>query len=373
MSEKFNMKDAAFHQENISELALRIKNNYPKFESKKFLSYIFDTLYSLELKERSLLITDALSQYLPFDYEKNLSILLDSLPVENTDLELTGFEGFIMMPLCSFVSMHGLEYFELSTSALYELTKRFTSEFDIRFFIERYPIEMNNLFKKWAKDENVHVRRLVSEGTRPRLPWAFQLKKYMDNPSEIIPLLTELKDDSELYVRRSVANNLNDISKDNPGIVIDLLRQWKDDNNENMKWLIKHALRTLLKKGDKDALSLLGFVASNELEVSLSLEENSITLGQALEMNIEIRSGTKKELPVMIDFIVWYFKANGKLQPKVFKLKQTVIKNMSTVKIKKVHKFDNYSTRKHYDGMHEVALQINGKVYEKVTFHLSTK
>ena len=371
MKEKFSMKDAAFHEENISQLSVRIHNNYPQFQSKKFLASIFDTLHTLELKERSLLITDALTKHLPFDYEKNLSILMNSLPIENTDLEVTGFEGFIMMPLCSFVSRHGLEHFELSTSALYELTKRFTSEFDIRFFIERYPEKMLEKFTQWAEDDNVHIRRLVSEGTRSRLPWAFQLKKYIDDPSEIIPLLTLLKDDSELYVRRSVANNLNDISKDNPDMVIALLKQWQDADNKNMKWLIKHALRTLLKKGNEDALSLLGFSPSDALAVDISLSKEIVSLGNALEMIIKIKSSSKNEIPLMIDFIVWYQKANGKLLPKVFKLKQTVIKAKSSIEIKKLHKFADYSTRKHYAGKHQIALQINGKVYEKVTFDLS--
>lgn len=370
MTEKFSMKDAAFNNESVTKLAFDIKNIYPQFQSQLFLDSIFKTLFTLELKERSGLIRDALIRFLPFDYEKNLEILLACLPEENNNLELTGFDGFMMMPLCSYVSKEGLEYFELSTHALYELTKRFTSEFDIRFFIERYPQEMLELLHEWAHDDNVHVRRLVSEGTRPRLPWAFQLKAYIDDPSEVIKLLTQLKDDSELYVRRSVANNLNDISKDHPDLVVDTLKQWQNSSKE-MAWLSNHALRTLIKAAFPKALNFLGFNSYDDLLVEIKVDKKEIKLGDELSLEILIHNHTKKKISLLIDYIVWYQKANGSLSPKVFKLGKKIMQVDTKIEMTKKHKFMELTTRKHHVGQHAIALQINGKVYQKETFRLN--
>ena len=231
---------------------------------------------------------------------------------------------------------------------------------------------MMNLLMEWTKDESVHVRRLVSEGTRPRLPWAFQLKSFIVDPSEIFPLLTALKDDKELYVRRSVANNLNDISKDHPLRVIELLKQWKDGTT-HMKWIIKHALRTLIKKGDRGALALLDYFPIDDLSVKLTLLRHQIYLGESLEFEVSIDSLSKEDQPLLIDFIVWYQKFNGSLTSKVFKLKQLTLHSQEHIFCKKNHTFSDLTTRKHYQGKHQIALQINGKVYEKVTFELLLK
>ena len=372
MKEKFSMKDAAFNKENISDLASRIQNNYSTFNKRLFLEEVFNSLFDLELKERASLITQSLIKYLPDNYEEAVAIILKSLPLESGENELTGYDGFIIMPLTGFVSIQGLDNFELSTKALYEMTKRFTSEFDIRFFIEKYPQKMMALFMDWTRDESVHVRRLVSEGTRPRLPWAFQLKSFISDPSEIFPLLTALKDDKELYVRRSVANNLNDISKDHPLEVIELLKQWQD-GTAHMKWIIKHALRTLIKKGDKGALALLDYLPTDDLSVKLTLLRHQIYLGESLEFEVSIESLSKKEQSLLVDFIVWYQKSNGSLSSKVFKLKQLTLHRQEHTFWKKSHKFSDLTTRKHYQGKHQIALQINGKVYEKVTFELFSK
>jgi len=372
MKEKFSMKDAAFNRDNISDLADRIKKSLPSFNKKAFLQEILNSLFDLELKERSALITQKLIQFLPDDYEEALAIILKSLPLENGENEVSGYDGFIIMPLTGFVSQQGLENFEISTKALYEMTKRFTSEFDIRFFIQRYPKEMMQLLYTWAKDDNVHVRRLVSEGTRSRLPWAFQLKCFIENPDELFPLLTALKDDKELYVRRSVANNLNDISKDHPQKVINLLKTWQE-KSKNIEWITKHALRTLIKKGDKSALEFLGFLSTVELDVDIVINNYEIYMGKSLAFEVIVKSLSIKDQPLIIDYIVWYRKSNGSLSPKVFKLKQLTLQSKKSVTFNKSHKFSNLSTRKHYEGEHQLGIQINGKVYKKVTFKLLCK
>jgi 3-methyladenine DNA glycosylase AlkC len=372
MKEKFSMKDAAFNRNNLTQFSQNIKKHFSDFNDIDFLDEIFSKLFALELKERSTLITQTLYNFLPSDYEKALTILLKAMPGPIEDEELTGYDNFIMMPITGYVSSYGLDNFKLSTDALYEMTKCFTAEFDIRFFILEYPLEMLELLKVWAKDENVHVRRLVSEGLRPRLPWAFQLKKYIENPDEVLEILSILKDDKELYVRRSVANNLNDISKDHPEKVILVLKSWNNETKE-FKWLRKHALRTLLKQGHKDALALLGYKASNSIDVTLTLQNSDVYMNSTLQFSLEISSAEHVKIPMMIDYIIWYKKANGNLQSKVFKLKTLVIDSGEKVILKKAHKFADFSTRKHYEGEHRISILINGKSYSEEAFKLNLK
>jgi 3-methyladenine DNA glycosylase AlkC len=369
VKEKFEMKEAAFNTHNITQLADNILAVDPEFNKQAFLNSILPHLHSLELKERSNLIEETLITTLPDQYERAVSILLDALPLEIADQEVTGYEGFILMPQTGFVAKCGMNHFELSMEVLYEMTKRFTAEFHIRYFIEAHYEKTMAQLKVWSSDTNVHVRRLVSEGTRPRLPWAFVLKEFVSNPQPVIKLLELLKDDSELYVRRSVANNLNDISKDHPQIVTQTLKAWQNGSKE-MAWLTKHALRTLLKKGDPEALALLGFKKSEKLEVSLKLDQSTIILGESLLLEVNITSNETEVLPMMIDYVVHYQKANGTLSPKVFKLSSKTMQAGANITLNKKQKIADFSTRKHYAGEHKVSLLINGQPYEEQSFTL---
>ncbi|MCF6310543.1 MAG: DNA alkylation repair protein [Sulfurimonas sp.] len=370
MKEKFEMKAAAFNEKNISSLADSILDLYPEFNHKEFLELILPNLDALELKERSSLIEDTLVTLLPEPFEKGVNILLQAMPKEITDDELSGFDGFIMMPQTGYVARCGMDNFKLSMKVLYEMTKRFTAEFHIRYFILEHYESTMQMLERWADDENVHVRRLVSEGTRPRLPWAFALKNFKKDPTPVIELLERLKNDPELYVRRSVANNLNDISKDHPELVTKTLDAWQDGTKE-MTWLSKHALRTLLKSGNTEALALFGFVHSDKLDVNLSLKKKEVIFGEYLEFEIELNSNEENILPVMIDFIIYYKKANKTLAPKVFKLSSKIIKPNEKLNIVKKHKFADFSTRKHYAGEHQLAIIVNGKAYNKCSFNLN--
>ncbi len=369
MKEKFDMKSVAFNKANITHLADSIIDVYLEFEYDKFLNTIFLQLDSLELKKRSNLIEDALVSFLPKPFQRGVDVLLKILPDEIIDTENFGYDGFILMPQAGYVTRCGMENFELSMNAFYEITRRFTAEFHIRFFILEHYEKTMQILEKWCMDDCPHVRRLVSEGCRPRLPWAFALNRFKKDPTPILKLLEKLKNDPELYVRRSVANNLNDISKDNPDVVIKTLISWQDDTKE-MRWLTKHALRTLLKDGNVDALSLLGYKQSDKFDVTITLNATKIYLGENLDFNVEISSKEVKPLKIMIDFIIYYKKANGSLSPKVFKLSSKTIKANETINISKKHKLANFSTRKHYKGEHNIALVINGKIYDKHSFEL---
>jgi 3-methyladenine DNA glycosylase AlkC len=256
-------------------------------------------------------------------------------------------------------------------NALYEMTRRFTAEGAIRAFIQRYPDKTLVRLAIWAGDQNCHVRRLVSEGTRPRLPLAPRLPDFVEDPRPVIALLDTLKSDPELMVRRSVANNLNDIAKDNPALVVETLKSWQKIDDPGTAWIIRHASRTLVKQGNKDVLGLLGYPPGVAIKVSgVELSGSHIPIGDDLTFKICIQSNADAAQNLMVDYIVHHMKANGKLAPKVFKLAKKKLSGRETLQLSKKHSFRPLSTRKYYPGEHLLEIQINGKIYAQAAFSL---
>lgn len=375
MEESFLFKNV-YDKQLIENIARNISNYWEEFDTVSFIESIVPNLKPLSLTERSNLITQELFTYLPKSYPDALKIILNSFKEEIDNKEISsGFEGFYYMPFAGYVSQFGLEEedYEHSINALLEITKKFTSEFAIRPFIRKYPKETFRHLHNWTTDKNVHVRRLVSEGTRPKLPWASPLKEFQKDPTPVIELLEKLKEDEELYVRRSVANNLNDIAKDHPNLVVETLTKWNNIENKGTKWIIGHAARTLLKQGHPKALELLGYPGNVKLNVvNFKVNKDRCKLGGENEFSFEIQSLSSKEQNLMIDFIVHYMKANGKTVPKIFKLSKKIIPANGQLFFKKKISFKPISTRKYYPGIHEIEIQINGKQYCKTTFLLST-
>lgn len=369
MQEDFKFREV-FNPKVVIELAESIQKNYDDFQKEAFCDTINTQINDLNFGERSQLITYNLQKFLPQNFPDAVNILLESLPEEIQTEELTGFDRFIIMPQTAFVSKYGLEHYDLSMKVLYEMTKRFTAEGDIRIFIQKFPAKTLAILEEWAEDENCHVRRLVSEGTRPRLPLGMRLKQFQQDPKPVLKLLEKLKEDPVLYVRRSVANNLNDIAKDNPKAVTDTLKVWKQIQNEGTQWLIKHALRTLLKQGNSEALALLGYETLGIELSSITLKKDKIKIGEELVFNFDIESRASEIQNLMIDYIIYYQKANGKQSPKVFKLSKKELAPNQTLSFEKKHSFKPISTRKHYVGIHSISLQINGQEFEKVDFEL---
>ncbi len=251
-------------QEAVDCLARNISLVYTEFDGKSFSEDALDGLEPLGLIERGRKLARTLHQFLPKNYETAIDILLASLTPPLSNTEDNGLEVFFYLPHVSFVAEYGLNLeenngqdpFEISMRAQYELTKRFSAEFSIRpFLIQTQERTLTRLFK-WTSDPDPHVRRLCSEGTRPRLPWAMRIPSFIANPSPVLPILETLKDDRNLYVRRSVANHLGDIAKDHPDLVFEICERWLVDSSNGMKWLIRHALRHPAKKGNKIALQL---------------------------------------------------------------------------------------------------------------------
>ncbi len=250
----------------IDCLAQNISYVYPGFNSQEFKHIAADNLEPLGINDRGLHIAKALRLYLPEKYKDAIEIILASLTPANTETEGLGLAFFFYHPHGYFIAEYGLDErdnggddpFEISMNALYELTKRSTSEFSIRPFLNQYQERTLSRIKEWVVDPDPHVRRLCSEGTRPRLPWASRIPAFINDPSPVLPILEALKNDEVLYVRRSVANHLGDIAKDHPEVVFGICERWLTDATKELKWLIRHALRHPAKKQNKRALQIRG-------------------------------------------------------------------------------------------------------------------
>ena len=337
---------------------------FPDFEREVFLQVALDGYDDLELTPRARHISKALAQVLPPDRDHAIRILIDSLGPEIGSNELTGMQSFRYLPFVFFVADEGLDCFETSMRAQYELTKRFTAEFSIRAFIERDPDKTLARLAEWARDPNVHVRRLVSEGTRPRLPWAPRLRGFQEDPSPVLELLEVLRDDPEEYVRRSVANNLNDISKDHPERAVDVAERWWVDAGEDRRRLVRHALRTLVKAGNARAIAVLGYGADSPIVIrSVTCSPDTIEIGEKMRIEVELENPSDEEAGALVDFRVHFVKANGSTRPKVFKGPELAVKAHGVALVRKSVSLAQHSTRKHYPGSHRVEVMLNGTAH----------
>ena len=342
-------------------IADMVERVFPEFDRELYLQSALDGYGELELTPRARQISTALAQVLPSDRDRAIRIIVDSLGPEIGWNELAGMESFLFLPFVFFVADHGLDCFETSMRAQYELTKRFTAEFSIRAFIERYPRETLKRLAEWAHDPNGHVRRLVSEGTRPRLPWAGRLRSFQDDPSPVLELLEVLKDDRDEYVRRSVANNLNDISKDHPELVVEVTRRWWLDASEDRKRLVRHALRTLVKAGNAGALAVLGYSAVSPIEIrAVTCTPKVIEIGEKVHIEVNLENTSDEDARALIDLRIYFVKANGSINPKVFKGAELTLEARGVATVRKLISLAQHSTRKHYPGAHRVEVMLNG-------------
>lgn len=370
MEENTQFRDV-FNSNTVATLATRIKETYKPFDDKSFISNIVEGLAPLGLLERVELITENLKTYLPDDYPQSVAILLEGLDAELETADFSGEASWMVVPQSNFVAKYGLEHYDISMNALYEMTKRFSSEWAIRTYITNFSKKTIPILHQWAQDDNFHIRRLASEGSRTRLPWGTRLQLFIDDPKPVLEILERLKTDPELYVRRSVANNLNDISKDHPELVIKTLQRWKKDKNKDTDWIIGHALRGLVKQGNKDALELLGYPANPKLKLNnFNLSDDPLVMGRNQKISFELESTASNSQNLMIDYLVHYMKANGKQAPKVFKLAKKTIKKGERLSITKNQIFKTVSTRKVYPGLHSIELQVNGNSLGKIDFEL---
>jgi 3-methyladenine DNA glycosylase AlkC len=352
-------------------IAKMIADVHPTFPQAAFIKQAQRGYADLELMDRGRHIAKALGAHLPASFPEAVTILVKSMSSKSVTPLEGSMSSFLFMPHAVYVATHGLQHFEESMAAQYEITKRFTAEFSIRPFLEKYPAESLARLRKWAVDEDHHVRRLVSEGTRTRLPWAGRLRDFQRDPSPIVALLELLKDDESLYVRRSVANNLNDIGKDHPKLLTDIAARWMKDAPPEREWVVRHALRSAVKRGDKAALAILGFGGKSEIEVAnAKVTPKKAALGGQVTISFDVANNGRVQSRAMVDFAIHFVKANGSSNPKVFKLKALSLAAGETVSVSKTMTLKSLTTRKLYAGVHRVTAQVNGDTHLLGAFNL---
>lgn len=354
----------------VQKLAYAISVVYPEFKRENFIADCSAGFEELGLMDRGRKMARMLHQYLPDDYAQAIAILMRSLG-KDAWAPGAGMASFFYLPHVCFVADYGLEHFEASMQAQYELTQRFTAEFSIRHYLERYPEQTLARLEQWTRDPSEHVRRLVSEGTRPRLPWAKRLPQFQKDPRPVLRLLEKLKDDESLYVRRSVANNLNDIWKDNPHIVIEVAKAWFENAPKPRAQLLRHALRSAIKQGNCEVLALIGYKSAADIAIhEASFQPQRASIGETVEIRFIVANTSAEAQDLLIDLQVGFVKANGSTRNKVFKLCTAQLAGGESREFRLVLKLHQMTTRTHYPGEHPVAALINGKPYPLGSFHI---
>ncbi len=351
----------------MSHFSDAIVSVHSDFNKAQLMDAIFNEEFSsMELKERMRHFTLGLGNYLPSNFKESISILIEAQNIVlNKDLDLIGLE-LIFIP--DFIEVFGIDDFETSVDAMEIITIKMTCELAVRPFIIKYQDKMLSRLIKWSENENHHIRRLASEGCRPRLPWAMSLPEFKKDPTPILPVLENLKNDSSEYVRRSVANNLNDISKDHPELSLEIAKKWQGKSKETDK-LVKHAMRSLLKSNFPGSMQLFGYSEPQDVLVnSFEVNTSSIKIGDRLKFSFSIRNKSKKVSLIRIEYGIYFLLANGKNNRKVFKISERKLSPGEEIKFSREHSFREITTRKYYPGKHLVSLIANGEEKEKGDF-----
>ncbi len=343
-----------FNRDFYKKLSREFFNSYPDFDSKRFVQDVTKDLDSLELNGRMRNTSVVLSKYLPAEFPKTIRIMKEVIPNMH--------RGYTSLLFPDYVALYGHNHFDESMDALQYFTSFGSSEFAIREFLRKDFDRTISVMIQWSTHNDHHVRRLSSEGSRPRLPWSFKLDQVISNPAVTKPILENLKGDSELYVKKSVANHLNDLSKDSPSYMLDLVKGW-DHSDPNTSWIIKRACRNLIKQGDKTSLSFFAFEKNVRVAVpDLKLDKTRVKKTDSLTFSFAVASLKSTEQKIVVDYQIHYQKKSGGTSPKIFKLKEIILAPKQKVTIVKRQLFKDLTTRKHFAGVHRLEILINGKV-----------
>lgn len=372
VAEKFSLKDHLFNADTVGQLAAEFAVGVPDFDAARFSEQALAGFAERELMARMEWMADCLEEQLAGDFEVMANQLEAAMPVQlDPSKDDDDFGHFIHCVHGILTARHGLEAHRVrAMTVLYQATQRFSMEFYIRHFLNRWPDETLVELTAWAVDGNYHVRRLVSEGTRPRLPWAQNVGLV---PEQTLPLLDILHADGARFVTRSVANHLNDLSKVVPDAVLARLAQWEATGRQNAKeldWMKRHALRTLIKQGHAGAMAALGYAAGGPVEAQIELVSDTVPMGGAL--GIEITLNSDVAVPVLVDYRIRFARPSGKASEKVFKLKAGQVKAGVPLVLKKSHKLKGgMSTFALHAGAHAITVQVNGRDVASADFVLT--
>ena len=368
----------------VSQTGHHLQRVSPRFDLATFKQRAIQGLDELEFKDRAVHIYKALHASLPHEFDEAVTILEASLkPVaaplahHDPDKELgtlktddSGVAGWVLWAYGEYVARHGLQHPRRALAALHALTQRFTAEFAVRPFIVEHPELLFTTLHQWAKDPSAHVRRLASEGSRPRLPWGLRLQALGRDPSPCLPLLLQLQDDPSEYVRRSVANHLNDIAKDHPDLLVNWLEQHLPDAPSARVKLLRHASRSLIKSGHPGVMSAWGLGEAFQGAVRLSIKPKRVAMGGNLTLEVHLKASRSQTQTLELDYRVHHLKSNGETSPKTFKGKRLTLQAGEELVWRKVHSFKPVSTRRYYPGPHAVDIQINGQLQAHADFTL---
>jgi 3-methyladenine DNA glycosylase AlkC len=358
----------------VRRLASGLARVHPAFPERAFVRQACSGLEEKELLDRGRHIARALGAHLPPRYPEAVDVLLRSLGPEHATDELigAGMAPFFYYPHTVFVAERGLEHFDESMRAQYELTKRFSAEGSIRPYIDRDPERTLTVLRKWASDGNAHVRRLVSEGTRLRLPWASRVAWLDAHPERVLELLELLKDDPSTLVRRSVANNLNDLGKVHPDLLARTCAAWLEKASAERRALVEHALRSAVKRGDAEALRLLGY--GKKAAVSLErvrFDPARVAIGGRVSMTFRLRSRSRKPQDLLVDAVVHFVKVRGHAAPKVFKVARIALAPRGEVDLRATFSLAVHTTRVPRPGRHAVEIVVNGVAMRAGSFEVT--
>jgi 3-methyladenine DNA glycosylase AlkC len=360
-----NMFNPAFFE----KLCPVMRQTIPGFDCRDFIYRVFNNAWpELELKERVRHIAITLHHFLPADFKTASEILVDlSKALKKANARMQGFESIF---ISEYVQVFGVDHVTESFAALEHITQLVSAEFAIRPFLLRYPEQTMTQMLLWSTHSDANVRRLSSEGCRPRLPWAMGVPALKKNPNPILPILENLRSDPSEYVRRSVANNLNDIAKDHPALVLKIATRWQGKNPLTDK-IIKHGCRTLLKKGDEHALTLHGFKSKSKAGVdALSLSKKRIKIGDSLHFEFGFTNQEKKPASFRLEYAIDYLTSTGKTSRKIFKITENNFAPGKVISIQRKQSFKNFTTRKHFKGIHSLSILANGKKLASKEFML---
>lgn len=348
-----------FDNARVERIGRELHAAWPEFPRARFVREATDGLDALELMDRARHISAAMARALPTDYPEALAIVLRALgpPLAS---EGNGMEAFHHQPHANFVAERGLDHPEISLAAMREITSRSSCEFAIRPFLERHPDLALRTLRAWTSDPDEHVRRLVSEGTRPRLPWASRLRALQRDPTPALALLETLRDDPSGYVRRSVANHLNDVSKDHPALVLSTCARWLADAGPERRRLVAHALRTLVRKGDPEAVRLVGGDAHAHFEARGKILPARPRIGERIRAEIEVSNLGIAPASAVLTLRIHFVKAGGGSSPRTFKLPTLSLAAGETRAVSKLVSLAQQTTRTHHPGEHVVEVLVNG-------------
>lgn len=361
----------------LRTMARHLARVHGEFPQARFLRRATAGLEDLELKARVVHIADVLADCLPKAFGKAATVLERSLAPERSDDDLSklaicdqGLAGWVIWPMTDYVARFGLASPKRALKALHALTKRSTAEFAIRpFLVEHRELTMATL-QEWVTDKSPHVRRLVSEGSRPRLPWGLQLKHLIADPDPTLPLLAQLQDDESEYVRRSVANHLNDIAKDHPHLVAEWLEEHLPAASKQRRALLKHASRTLIKRGDRRVLKAWGMAGALRGDATFAVKPEKASIGESVTLHVDLQSTAKKAQQLLVDYVVHHVKKGGTTSAKTWKGWQFVLEPGEQRSLVKRHSLRAVTTRRDYPGRHKVDLMVNGKIVASSAFVL---